>query len=260
MTYNSDNRYVLVDEDGNLFNIVDGTFKRLEDSSTIEVDVVESSFQAGATFPGIQRDQSKEISYQYNLDRRDEQLYRNYENNLRMWIRKTRYIRDMVNTMQTEVLLSDHTITYDDGGFKLGSVNSLTFTQLKPYWEDIEYTTEGDTGAITSDIITINNDGFAETPSIITVRALEGVPKFSIRLVQNGRGIVIQDLQFGTSGLNTYLIDNGDGTVELSQIDRKNKVRTGTGPFNLLVGRNDLEITSQGEIVIQIKWKRRYYV
>jgi hypothetical protein len=253
-------RYVLVLEDGSIYNIVDNTFRRLEDASTIEVDIVERSFQAGAEFPGVQRDESKEITYQYNLDRSDEQLYRNRENFLRMKFRQTRYIRDMLNQMQTAVLFREHTIAYDDGGFKLGSLNTLTFIQLKPYWEDIVYTVEGDTGAVSNQIITINNDGYAESPSIITVRAIEGVPKFSFRLIQNGRGIVVQDLQFGTSGLNTYIIDNGTGTVELNQVDRKNKVRPGTGPFNLVLGRNDIEFTSQGQCVIEIKWKRRYYV
>jgi phage-related protein len=256
----SGNRYVLVLEDGTLYNIVDWTFKRLEDASSIEVDIIERSFQAGAEFPGVQRDESKEITYQYNLDRQDESAYRARENELRMKFRQTRYIRDMLNNIETEVLLRENTIAYDDGGFNLGSLNTVTFIQLKPYWEDIEYSIEGDTGAISNETITIINDGYVETPPIITIQAIEAVTRFSIRLLQNNRGIVIYDLQFGTSGLNTYILDNGEGTVELNQIDRKNKVRAGTGPFNLLLGRNDIEITSMGQIIIQIKWKRRYYL
>ena len=256
----AENRYVLVLEDGSTYNIVDNTFKRLEDASTIEVDIIESSFQAGAEFPGIQRDQSKEITFQYNLDRSEEQLYRTRENSLRMKFRQTRYIRDMINNIETAVLLKENVIAYDDGGFNLGSVNTVTFVQLKPYWEDIDYSIEGDTGAISNQIITIDNDGYVETPSIVTIRAIEAVTRFSVKLLQNGRGIIVQDLQFGTSGLDTYIIDNGTGTVELNQIDRKNKVRAGSGPFNLLVGRNDIEITSMGQIIVQIKWKRRYYL
>jgi hypothetical protein len=253
-------RYVLVDENGDFLNIRDESLKRLTDESSIEVDIIERSNQAGAEFPGIQRDKSKEIALQYNLDRSDENDWRLYENTLRYWLRKTRILQDVKYQIQTEVLQNEHGITYDDGGFNLGGLNTINFIQLKPYWEDINYTVEGGTGSFSNEILTINNDGFVETPPIITIRALEDVSKFSIRLLENNRGIVIQDLQFGVSGLNTYIIDNYSGTAELNQIDRKNKIRPGTGFFNLLVGTNRLEITANGAIVADVKWKRRYYV
>lgn len=260
MTYRSGNRYILVLEDDTEYNLYDETFKRLEDSSTIEVDVIERSFQAGAEFPGVQRDQSKEITFQYNLDRREESLYRARENELRRLFRATRKIKDMKNGIQTDVLLREHVITYDDGGFNLGSVNNVVFIQLKPFWEDIDPFVEGDTGAISNQIITIDNTGYIETPPVILLQAMEQVTKFSIVLLQNNQGIVVRDEQFGTSGLNTYIIDNSAGTVELNQIDRNNKVRPGTGPFNLLVGKNDIEINSTGQMITQIQWRRRYYI
>lgn len=257
-------RYKFIDSSGIEYQLDDDTFKRLEDASTIEVDIIERSFKAGADFPGIQRDQSKEITFQYNLDRIGEQLYRSYENNFRKWLRKTRRIRDTINNIETEVLLKEPVITYDDGGFNLGSLNTITFVQLKPFWQDVSATIIQDSG-ISSQSFLINNTGYIETPATITLQALELCPKFQIINTcddpeLDGQGIVIQDLQFGSLGLDTYIIDNGAGTAELNMADRKNKIRQGTGFFNLGVGANRLDFTLQGQCAITIEYKKRYYL
>jgi hypothetical protein len=257
-------RYRLVDVNGTVYEINDDTFKRLEDGSTIEVDIIERSFKAGADFPGIQRDESKEMTFQYALNRSDEQLYRSYENNFRRNLRRGRWLQDTINNIETAVLLREHVIAYDDGGFKLGSLNNVTLIQLKPYWQDIDFTVLEDSGA-SERTFTIINDGYVETPSIITLRALEACPKFQIVNSTNdpdldGQGIVIQDLQFGTLGLDTYIIDNGDGSAELNAADRKNKIRQGTGFFNFAVGTNVLDFTLQGQCAINIAYKKRYYL
>lgn len=256
-------RYKLIDISGNEYQIDDDTFRRMEDESTIEVDIIERSFKAGADFPGIQRDESKEISYQYQINT-DEQSYRLYENRLRRQLRKVRWIRDTVNNIETEILFSESAISYDDGGFKLGSVNTVGFIQLKPYWRDVTPTIIQESG-VSAQAFTINNNGYVETPTVITLQALEPCPKFQIinsceDVELDGQGIVIEDIQFGTSGLDTYIIDNGSGTIELNQADRRNKVRLGTGPFNLGVGVNRLDFILQGQCAITIEWYRRYYL
>lgn len=262
--YRFGTRYKLVDIVGNEFQIDDDTFRRLEDASKIEADIIERSFKAGADFPGIQRDESKEMTFQYSLNSREEQLYRDYENEIRKQLRKTRWIRDTINNIETEVILTEAVIAYDDGGFNLGSVINITFVQLKPYWQDIDPTIIRESG-ISSQSILIENIRYIETPTIITLQALEPCPKFSIINTSedpelDGQGIVVQDLQFGTIGLDTYIIDNGAGTSELNQADRKNKIRAGTGFFNLGVGRNRLDFVLAGQCGIRIEYKRRYYV
>lgn len=255
------NRYVLVDDDDNTYTINDGSFKRAEDSSTVEVDIIEKTFKGGAVFPGIPRDESKEISFNYSLSRRLESEYRAYENNLRMWLRKTRWIRDTVNNYETEVYLTDATITYDaeGGGFQLSSENSITLKQLRPYWQDINYNKESESGASGGTII-VDNDGYAETPSIITLEALEPCYKFSIRVNETGNGILIQDSSFGVAGNNTYIIDNAEGEAELNMVDRRNKIKANTGFFNLRIGINTVIFDFTGQCSFSIKWKRRYYI
>lgn len=261
--YRDGTRYLLVDVSGGTYQINDDTFRRMEDESTIEVDIIERSFKAGADFPGIQRDESKEISYQYQINT-SEQAYRLYENQLRQKLRKVRWIRDTINNIETEILFKESAIAYDDGGFNLGSVNNISFIQLKPYWRDVEPTILQESG-VSSQAFIIENNGYVETPTIITIQALEPCPKFQIintceDIELDGQGIVVEDIQFGTVGLDTYIIDNGAGAVELNQADRRNKVRLGTGPFNLGVGRNRLDFTLQGQCAITIEWRRRYYL
>ena len=251
-------RYVLVDINNNEYQINNESFKRLEDGSTIQADTIERSFKAGSVFPGEQRDESKEITFQYNIDYNNEQDYRLAENVLRMNLRKAYILKDIVNNIQTEILLTEHTIAYDDGGMFLGSINNIMFKQLRPFWEDIDYTYES-LGS-SENTIRIDNTGFIETPPIITIQALEQITKLSIRLRENGYGIYIKDLQFGTTGLNTYIIDNGDGYAELNGINRNQKISNNTGFFNLIIGQNTLDFVLNGAANIEVKWKRRFYL
>jgi hypothetical protein len=253
------NRWVLVDNDGNTKTITNQSFKRLEALLTVEADIIERTFKAGADFPGIQRDMASELAFQYDKNKLLEDDFRGDVNQLMYWLRKTIIVQDTVNQIETDVILTDHSINYDEGGFNQGALNNTTFIMLKPYWRDIRYSTEGDTG-VSADSFVISNTGWVETPSIITITALEPITKFSIRLNETLEGIVVGDLQFGSLGLDTYIIDNENGTLELNGVNRKNKIKSGTGFFNLVVGTNTLVFQLNGTAEIEIKWKRRFYI
>lgn len=252
-------RYRLVDINGEHRDIDDSTLRRTEDTSTIEVDIIEKSFKGGAVFPGVQRDESKEIQFIFVENNQDEQLYRNYENNLRLWLRKTRWIQDLINNIETEVLFKENVIAYVDGGQHLSSDNTITFVQLNPYWQDIDYQIEQESG-ISSGELVINNNGYLETAPIIELEALEPCSKFAIKVRETGKGIIIQDFSFGVNGQNTYIIDNSEGSAELNQVDRNNKIQLNTGFISLPVGINNLEFTFNGSCTVLVKWKRRYYL
>jgi hypothetical protein len=175
-----------------------------------------------------------------------------------MHLRKAYILKDIINNIQTEVVLGSHTITYDDGGYFLGSMNLILFKQLRPFWEDVDYTYEN-LGS-SENVIRINNTGYVETPPIITIQALEQITKLSVRVRENGYGIFIKDLQFGTTGLNTYIIDNGDGYAELNGINRNQKISNNTGFFTLIIGMNTLDFSLNGAANIEVKWKRRFYL
>jgi len=252
-------RYVLVDELGNEFTIQDETIKVIDTDFDIDLETVERSYKAGADFPGIQRDASKELTMIYDINYANEQSFRAYYNTLTQKLRSARQLRDTINNMETDILLQNLSISYDEGGFNLGAKITVSFQQLIPYWEDTVYTTVSASGIGTTQIIA-SNAGYIDTPPIITLTALEQVNKFSIRILETGAGILIRDLQFGLNGLNTYIVDNKEGTSELNQLNRADKIQSGTGFFDMQVGTNTFEIISSGDMLIEIKYKRRYYI
>lgn len=256
-------RYKLLDENRDPFTWTDPTLKRNEDISEIEVETVERSFRAGAEFPGVARDMSKEISFRIDINTNSEQTFRNTLNELRFYLRKVRWIQDTINNIETELLFANISIQYDEGGYFLGAVVEVRFKQLRPFWWDIEYSSEEESGFSTGQIVIdeTNQDGWIETPPLITLTAYEAITKFSIRILETGHGIFIQDLQFGSSGLDTYIIDNENGEAELNMVDRNSKIRGGTG-FFLLQPRtkNTIIFEFNGQADALIQWKRRKYL
>ena len=253
-------RYTLINSSGNELNVDDKTLRILSRSFSIDLDVIERSYKSGANLIGIPRQQSTTLDFQYQQNYNSEQSFRDYMNNLLYWLNNTVLIRDTVNNIETEIVMEANEINYDNGGFNLGTTgNTITFRQLKPFWTDVEETVVSETG--TGGVyFNINNTGYIETPPTITLTALSPTTKFSLRVIETGNGILIDDLEFGSNGLNVYIIDNEDGKAELSGLNRNNKIRSGTGFFNLQVGQNTVEFTNNGSVNVEIAYKRRWYL
>ena len=252
-------RFSMVDIDNNEYIFDDSAFRILDRGLSIELDVIEKSFSPGADFPGIQRDESSKLEFIYDFNKPIENDFRSSLNELIRQSRKTVIIRDNVNQLETEAILESVDIKYDDGGFNLGSQNTFSFKQLTPYWRDIDYIIVSESD-ITSGVVIIDNNGYIDTPPIITILAQEPIPKIAIRINETKRGILINDLEFGLVGLETYIIDNKAGYAELNQINRNQKIKNGTGFFDLRVGVNTILIEMTGMAEVEIKYKRRYYL
>lgn len=249
-------RYLLVDEDGNTYPITNGSFKLIDDDATTDLDIIEKSYRAGAVLPGIQRDASKELIFQIDINEPTDILYRDKINTLYYQARKAIKIRDSILSIETDVRIIGKSAIFDEGGYLRGSVITLTFQQILPYWEDINYIIEPET---TGDIV-IDNTGYVDTPPIITVQANGIVNKFLIQIAETGVGIGVADLAFGSVNADTYIIDNVDGEILLEGILRNQKIIEGTGFFNLRVGINTIQTTAtSGSVSVTIKYKRRYY-
>ena len=253
-------RYTLVNSDGEELSISDKTLRILSRSFSVQLDIIERSYKAGANLIGIPRQESAGLEFQYQQNSPQESSFRDYMNNFLYWLNNTILLRDNILQIETEVIMESNEINYDNGGFNLGTTgNVITFRQLKPFWEDSAATVISESGT-NLPYFYINNTGYIETPSIITVTALESITKFSFRVLESQHGILIEDTDFGTNGLNTYIIDNSDGVVELSGLNRNNKIRSGTGFFNFPVGKSTLEFISNGNAQVEISYKRRYYI
>lgn len=253
------NRFSMIDADNNEYSFDDRAFTIMKRGLEVELDIIEKSFNPGADFPGIQRDQSSTLEFIYDFNKAVENDFRSSLNELIRQARKTVLIRDNINKLETEALLESVEINYDKGGFNLGSQDTFTFKQLIPYWRDIDYINVSES-SITSGMLVIVNNGYIETPPIITITALEAISKFAIRINETGEGILINDLEFGLAGLDIYIIDNKAGFAELDQINRNQKIKDGTGFFDLRVGTNTILLELSGAAEVEFSYKRRYYL
>jgi hypothetical protein len=170
-------RYQLIDENDNTYDLDNESWKLLTDDFSIDLDIVDRSYQSGADFPGIQRDESKELTFIYDLNLNSDDDFRLEVNTVTKNVRSARVLKDLLTDTQTDILYKEQSIQYDEGGFIRGAKISITFVQLKPFWEDTSYTSSSLSG-ITDDTIIINNTGFIETPPLITITANEAVTKF----------------------------------------------------------------------------------
>jgi hypothetical protein len=252
-------RYKLIDILDNEYGLDDKTFKMIDDSLTTEADIIQRSFRAGGVFVGQQRDTTKNITFIYDVNEPTDILFRQKLNRLLLEFRKTVKIKDTILNIEVDAIQTDHQISYDEGGYFRGARCSVTFEFTSPYWRDVDYEVVTDTG-FTSGSISITNDGYIDTPLYITLTALDACNKYSLRVRETGQGILVRDLQFGISGLNTYIIDTKEGTIELNGISRADKIKAGTGFFNLQVGYNTIDILSTAPLLVEVKWKRRYYL
>lgn len=262
----SDKRYKIIDEDGNEFQLDHGSLTLLDDSFSVDVDIIERSFTDGAVAPGEERATMKELAFRVDLNKIQEQNFRSITNNLFYWLRKARVLRDVINNIETDVRLSEKSIQYEQGAFLHSSVINFTFTQIIPFWRDIEFQEFSETES-GSNILSVNNDGFYDTPAYFILTAKEEVPKFLIKELNTGLGIGINDLQFGKLNLDTYVIDNENGeallgSAETGGIKRNNRILSGTGFFFLRRGINDLIVYTFDNVDVDFtcKFKRRYFI
>jgi hypothetical protein len=248
-----------MDLEGNEKNFPDKTLFFLEAQFKIDADFIEKSNRDGADIIGLDRVESKELPFQFQVWGKEQDFRKNL-NELFFWFRKTKYVIDTVNKIRAKVNISEQSLKYIMGGFNRFSDTTVNFKMLSPYWEDSEETVESLSSISTGQIV-IENDGYAPTPPIFEIAALEPTSKFSIIIQETIEGIAIKDLQFGNNGLDNYYIDCDEGLAELdNNTDRSEFIREGTGFFNLIVGTNTLLISSNGEIDVTVRYRRRWWL
>lgn len=252
--------YKLIDIDNNEYTITLPNFRIEEEELKVDVNVIERSYKAGAVVSGEKRDKSKDLSFVFDTWKRTDATFRNYVNELIKWLRKAVKIQNVTTGVETDIALDKYSLKYEDGAVYRLASGDVVLKQLTPYWWDIVETTVSTTGSSLTNLLTIDVIGEIEIPFIVTITALEGITKFSIKNATSGEGILIQDLDFGINGLTIYLINMKEGTAELNGISREQNIKQGTGFFNFLPGVNQIEILADGQMVTEITYKNRYYI
>lgn len=260
-------RYMLITEDTtllteneNYYIVNNGSCKILEDAFPVETDIVERSHIDGAIAPGETRGMSKELAFKIDINNVSEQNFRNYYNTIMYWLRKAIKIRDRINNIETNVRLSEDSISYDEGGQFHGSMLNITFIQLIPFWWDVDYIEETENLSLSNQLV-IDNTGY-DTPAIFILTASRNIPRFLVKCNETNLGIGINDLNFGNLFLETYTIDNENGEALLEGILRNNRIIPGTGFFFLRRGVNTLVVRTSNDwdLDFTVRYRRRYFI
>lgn len=262
--------YNLKDRDGNLYSLNGGAVSRaLKDSWTQGEDlfsydskIINKTFLPGATLVGSSRLASREFTLMVESTDPVSTAYRAEVNELLEFLSRTKYLVDVTNDMQIEIVTDSISIGYDPGGLKKISHNQISFTALTPYWEALTLTTV--TGAVLADTIkevAISNTGFVSSPPLITLVTTAAVISVQAYLTGNQYGIRIDDSLFGTTGNLTMIIDCVNGEITINDINRNASIIEGTGFFSLTPGIDTLNLLcADQDVNYTIDFYSRYFV
>ena len=243
--------YALEDKDGNQYDLnsdsvttqLKKTWRQGNDNFDYTSKVADRSFLDGAVLIGDTRLKKRKISMMVNVVSDNDSEFRNIINELFAFVSSTVKIIDVTNDMYLSVVPDGTAIKYDAGNEKRFGEVSLNFTVLNPYW--VKNTSTDYTGTIIGDTLTninIINDGYFQTPTVITLTAAGPVPSLQLFLSDTHEGIQIDDPAFGTPGNEVMIIDNIEGTVTIGPLNRNGFIADGTGFFQIQKGVNILNM------------------
>ncbi len=238
------------------------TWTQGADTFEYENKVIERSFLPGATVVAPPRVMSRQLNLTVESTNADPASFRAEVNALLSFVAKTRYIVDITNDMQIEVVPASSAIEYANGSLKLNSVNAFEFTVLTPYWAamtEVEYT-----GTILADTLTavsLTNAGFFPVPPVITLVTTALTNSVSIYVDSSDEGIQVDDAIFGTVGNLTMIIDNLEGLVSIGLLNENAEITEGTGFFEIPEGAQDVYFLCADEDVdYTIAFFPRFYL
>lgn len=254
--------YQLIDINNNVFTLPDKFLIPGDDKFSIDIDLIERTFRDGSIFPGISRIKARDISFTYNQYANNNSGFRDFFNEFFMWAFKAVKIRNATLNIETDIKLSSGDLKYDKGSHIRSSDNSLTFKQLNPFWEDVNYTTVNISGTPTKTTGTyvINNTGWAEMPCLITLTASLQATYILFQFIENNQGIYIADSGFGVKANDVYIINNKDGIITLNNFKRNQYIFQGTGFFMCPVGTGSLYYEIDTNCAIKIEYKKRFFI
>lgn len=250
-----DSESLQYDFDANIGKVI----KVSTENREIDIDNIQRSFKPGSIVLGEKRIASNDLVLEFEINQNEDVDFRPLLNNLLYWARKAIYLLDTDNEIRTKITLSAIEIPWDAGGRLRGTKGTVTFVQETPYWED---TTElEETGSGTTIVKAINNTGYLPTPAVFTLTTTTTTGGFEIFITENSEGIDIQDLSFGTdTDLLVYIVNCSTGEALLGGVNRNDRIRGGSGFFDLPVGTFTLNIESDQSLTLSMKYRRRYWI
>ena len=262
--------YELKDKDDNTYSLngsavsIDLKDTWTQGGDTFEYDnkILDKTFLPGSTLVGSSRLTGRSFTLEVTRTNSSSSDYRTELNQLLEFISRTKYLVDITNNMEIEIVAEEASVEYQQGSLKHLSSNKFEFIALTPYWQDLtEDTVTGTASADTIAEVAVNNQGFLTSPPIITLETTAAVNSIQLYLSSSSVGIQVDDNLFGTSGNLTMIINCINGEVTIGTVNRNDSILEGTGFFGLIVGSDTLNILAADEDVdYTIDFYKRYFV
>jgi len=260
--------YTLIDINNNEFELSGATIEQpakssltyLEDSFDFNLEIREKSFLDGAVKLGEKRLKSKSIAVNFIRSFNNYTDYITAQNLLLYNLRKAIYLRDKTNNRQTDIEVESFRATYDEGGHKLLSNNTIKFKVLTPYWTSIIQSSK--VQSLTNGIneVDLVNQGSLSVFPIITFTTTHIVNSIEMYFSDTKYGMIITDALFGLTGYLTMIIDNKEGTIKINSLDRTASIVSGTGYFSIPVGSSILNVNPSASCDINMTWYKKDYI
>jgi hypothetical protein len=255
--------YLLIDKENNTYTLPENIVLREDDKFKMDNKLIDRSFRDGSVFPGLTRMDARKIIFSLPQWSATDAIFRNLANTILMWCIKTVKIRDTVRNIETDILFDSGSLKYDIGSFLRSSDNSLEFTQLFPYWEDVNYSEQNISGSSPSTTGTLNipNLGYAEMPLLITVtNPLSQIDEIILLIIENNQGFTLEDPVFGNNITDELIINTKYGEVTLNGIKRDKYIIDNTGFITIPIGGGTLNYDINGDCDIKIQYKARCFL
>ncbi len=227
---------------------------------TYESKDVENSALSGAVKLGKTRLQSRLITLELERSHASDSNWKVAENEFIKNMASAYYLIDKTNSRRVRVDIQSINIGYAGGGHKQNSVTSVTLKLLDPFWENTTQDSQDETLTVTTNEISINNQGVVIVYPILTFIAASAVASIEAFVDETQEGILIEDSIFGTTGFSIMVCDCGLGTLKIGDLDRSISIAGGTGYFSLPIGLSLLKATPDVGLELNIQFRQRQYV
>jgi len=221
---------------------------------------VENSSLPGAIKLGKTRLQSRTVALDITRSHSLDADWRAAENEFIKALNSAYYLIDNTNSRRVRVDIQSISINYNAGSHKLNSGTKAVLKLLDPFWENTLQDSQDETLTVTTNEISIDNQGVLIVYPVLTFVAASAVTSLEIFVDETQEGILIEDVLFGTPGFLTMICDCGLGTLKIGDLDRSISIAGGTGYFPLPIGLSTLKVTPDVGCDLNIQWRQRQYV
>jgi hypothetical protein len=245
-----------------------GSLSLGDSGSSFENTIIEKSSGPGSVKLGDARLVAQKLLIKLESAFQSDSTYDAFANGLLTALSKAVYLVDVTNSKRTLVAIEECSESYEKGCYKRSIDFLISFAQLTPYWEALTDTVVAVTTTPNSPhIASLANPGSIPTQARISLTAAAACAEASFNLVNENRGMTIEDSLFGTTGFLSLVLDNELGTLKLGTLtagvlnadalDRRVSIVDGSGFFDVPVGASLLSILSTVALTISITYRRR---